>query len=102
MGDHARMDAQPRESVLQLGVSRLALRTEKYEDRNQDQHQGAMSQAPKTKGEGHKLTNTGGDLRCLTIGQAHGEEGAQDASAVHREGWQHIEQDEPEIEQQQL
>ena len=99
-GLHGSADRYAAESELDAGHVGLLLGANPHEEGN-EQKAGVAEETYQPKQEGHALTDRGGDLRCLEVIHAHGQQGAQDATAIHGERGDQVKRHEQDIHGEQ-
>jgi len=95
-GDHRIGYQRPLRHGAELRLRRLAGRREKDEHRDDDQHW-IVENAEHAKHHGEALPDGRGHFRGPRVTRSHGKQHTQHASAVHREGWDQIEQHQDDI-----
>lgn len=102
--DHRGFHAHAGGDGFHLGDRRFAFRAEIDEDGDEDEHRvhRILHERPEAEGEGARLADAGGNVRGARVIHAHGERGAEDASAVHGKGRDEIEKDEADIYDEQV
>jgi len=79
----------------------FALRT-KIDEQGNEEQEWVVEQPEKPKQDGHALAHAGGGLRCAHVVHAGGQERAEHAAAIHGEGRQQVEQDQPHVHDHEL
>ena len=68
-----------------------------HKERN-EQEKEIPKETDKAKQQSHGLPNMGGDMRCSRIFDSSGQERPEHSTTIHREGGEHVKQDENYIQ----
>src|SRR5215207_9326457 len=101
LGTHYVGDGQPAHLLPLANQLGLAARAEEDEEADDGEQKVVGKEAEEDKEDGEALTYGGGDIRGAHGPEARGEQAAQHTAAIHREGRDHVEDHEGDVDHAQ-